>query len=289
MNGVRQQRYLIIGGAPKAGTTSLYKWLSDHPDVCASSLKETRFFIDEDYPIPCARRFNGANIEDYEGFYKYCSGGGSILRVEATPDYLYSTSALQIADLLPNARIVVVFRDPVERMMSWYRYAKQKRLIDESMSFNMYVETQIGATISSDTPTHWRALEQCRHEKYIAPFREKFGTRLLEIDFEQLRTNPRDVMSKICAFVSLSDEFYQGYDFVAENVSEAPRAGWVTRLYVPIRRRLAHGLHDRPLLLKIFRWPNKFIKRILGGSKKKAETVALTGDVDLVIRAYSKR
>ena len=44
-------RYLIIGGTTKAGTTSLHAYLSDHPQVCASSIKETRFFLDRDYPL----------------------------------------------------------------------------------------------------------------------------------------------------------------------------------------------------------------------------------------------
>lgn len=65
---VADHQYLIIGGTPKAGTTSLYKWLSDHPDVCPSSLKETRFFLDWDYPLSSSAQYNGKNLEQYAVF-----------------------------------------------------------------------------------------------------------------------------------------------------------------------------------------------------------------------------
>lgn len=63
------QLYLIIGGTTKAGTTSIFRYLSAHPDVCASSLKETRFFLDKDYPLPSTNRFNGSNLECYRVFF----------------------------------------------------------------------------------------------------------------------------------------------------------------------------------------------------------------------------
>ena len=44
-------RFLIIGGASKAGTTSMFSYLAEHPQICASHAKETRFFLDSDYPL----------------------------------------------------------------------------------------------------------------------------------------------------------------------------------------------------------------------------------------------
>jgi len=52
------REFLIIGGTSKAGTTSLYTYLADHPQICPSALKETRFFLDSDYPLPVSRCFN---------------------------------------------------------------------------------------------------------------------------------------------------------------------------------------------------------------------------------------
>ena len=57
--------YIIIGGTTKAATTSLYFYLADHPNVCASNIKETRFFLDADYPLPVKYRLEDG-LEKYE-------------------------------------------------------------------------------------------------------------------------------------------------------------------------------------------------------------------------------
>jgi len=51
MSEFAQKRFLIIAGQPKAGTTSLFDWMAQHPEITPSRLKETRFFLDPDYPL----------------------------------------------------------------------------------------------------------------------------------------------------------------------------------------------------------------------------------------------
>ena len=50
------ESFLIIAGASKAGTTSVFNYLANHPQICASVAKETRFFLDLDYPLPSELR-----------------------------------------------------------------------------------------------------------------------------------------------------------------------------------------------------------------------------------------
>ena len=71
----------VIGGTEKAGTTSVFDWLSAHPQVCASSRKETDFFRDgfTGDPVADARR--------YAGFFESCGGNKPVL-MEASPGYL---------------------------------------------------------------------------------------------------------------------------------------------------------------------------------------------------------
>lgn len=49
LNQFREKKFIIIGGTSKAGTTSLYRYLSDHPMISQSKLKETGFFLDGFY------------------------------------------------------------------------------------------------------------------------------------------------------------------------------------------------------------------------------------------------
>ena len=84
---------LIIGGAPKCGTSSLYFWLATHPEVFASKTKETFFFSDK------INRFNKEcncikhDISKYSKFFK--NAGNEKIRFEATAAYLYAENAIK--------------------------------------------------------------------------------------------------------------------------------------------------------------------------------------------------
>ena len=260
---VQNYRYLIIGGAPKSGTTSLYIWFAGHPAVCASSLKETRFFLDLSSDLPSADRFTGSNLQDYEAYFRNCTPDLSSVRIEASPDYLYSLTAVKIAHLLPQSRIVFILRDPVERMVSWYKFALQKDLIDQSMGFEDYVNAQIGLTVLPDTPIHLQALSQCCYENYLPAFRAAFGSRCLEIDFNDLKDNPDTVVAKICALIGLDDDYFAGFEFRKENASRVHHSARAVRLYNVIRRNVAQALRGNPRVANLLRTPNRVVKNLL--------------------------
>ena len=96
----------IIAGAPKSGSSSLYWWLSSHPEVCASKTKETHYFDDAVYP-----RFNASanyiehGLGRYEQFFEHCTQEAKVI-MEATPIYLYQENALQqLSSLEPKPKI----------------------------------------------------------------------------------------------------------------------------------------------------------------------------------------
>jgi hypothetical protein len=278
--------YLIIGGAPKAGTTSLFKWLSAHHEVCASSIKETRFFLDLDYPLPSAARFDGTNLDEYESFFAHCPAD-RYLRVDSTPDYLYSRNALRIAELLPQAKIVFLLREPVDRMVSWYKYARQRNLIDEKMGLDDYVKSQLGCPIASETPPHLRALDQCKYEKYLPAFRLAFGDRLMELDFEDIKRDPISVIKKICVFANIDPAFYEGFQFNAENVSRSARFPQLEAMYNNARRKLAYASHAHPRIKALLKIANKLIKKVLISESKQPPQPIISNDLAELIRTES--
>jgi hypothetical protein len=105
--------FMIIG-TQRGGTSSLYKYLEGHPDLRASIRKETEYF---------SRRF-GEGEGWYRAHFPLTLGpGGHRLGFEATPDYLfYPWAPERIAERLPDARFVVLLRDPVRRAYSHYRH-----------------------------------------------------------------------------------------------------------------------------------------------------------------------
>ncbi len=138
----------FIVGAPKAGTTSLYRYLAGCPGVYMSPIKEPCYFapemrlnfFDAKYQARAAER--GAGIvsewEDYLNLFR--NAGAASAAGEASVCYLWSRAAPErIASAVPHARIIMILRDPVERAFSQYLHGLTTGLIRGS--FAQQIET----------------------------------------------------------------------------------------------------------------------------------------------------
>jgi sulfotransferase family protein len=114
----------LIAGVPKAGTTALHAALVPHPDLYLSAVKEPKFFLSQGCPP-----MNGGPGDvqtyqehvwrraDYEALFDPAPPG--TLRGEATPFYLYDLTAHdRIRQLIPDAKLILLLRDPVDRAHS---------------------------------------------------------------------------------------------------------------------------------------------------------------------------
>ncbi|MEQ8717475.1 MAG: sulfotransferase domain-containing protein [Acidimicrobiales bacterium] len=110
----------VIIGAMKAATTSLYRWMTSHPQVMAGRRKEQHFFDSRQGP-------GGESFASYRlGFpalpamwARRLRTGGPVVTGEATPIYLFHEHVpARMAAVLPNVRLIVVLREPVDRAFS---------------------------------------------------------------------------------------------------------------------------------------------------------------------------
>jgi sulfotransferase family protein len=103
----------LIAGVQKGGTTALFDYLGDYPDVALSTVKEAHFFDDD------TRNWAAPNYDDYHAQFGEPSGRPC---GEATPIYTYWPGSLErIAAYNPAMRLIVVLRDPVQRAWSHWR------------------------------------------------------------------------------------------------------------------------------------------------------------------------
>jgi hypothetical protein len=106
---------LFIIGAPRCGTTSLFAALKQHPDVYTSVLKEPHFYATD---LP-AQPHTISDPEDYHRLFS--AAGEQRYRAEASVWYLYSHEApALISKAHPDARIVLLLRNPVDMLISLY-------------------------------------------------------------------------------------------------------------------------------------------------------------------------
>jgi hypothetical protein len=153
----------FIVGAPKAGTDLLYYQLDQHPQVYMSPLKEPNYFASEVrlhnfhpslrlqvergassmraylYADVLAKRFGGmiTNMSDYTRLFAAANSEAAI--GEGSVCYLWSrTAASGIADVLPEARIIIVLMDPAER--AFHQYLKSLSDGTVAHSFSEHLE-----------------------------------------------------------------------------------------------------------------------------------------------------
>jgi hypothetical protein len=116
---------VLIIGAPKAGTSALHAALAQHPQIYASPVKEPKYYMCWDAPPPAYRGPGDAHSNqewiwrraDYEALFH--GAPQDAVRLESTRFYLYLRGARRrIAEELPEAKLIVIIRDPIDRAYS---------------------------------------------------------------------------------------------------------------------------------------------------------------------------
>jgi hypothetical protein len=117
----------FVIGAPKAGTTALHGALAQHPQLFQSAVKEPKFYLCDGRRPPRSQQRGPGDAHsaqewvwrrrDYEQLFDPAPAG--MLRGESTPFYLYDLAAQRrIHDDVPQARLIAVIRDPIDRAYS---------------------------------------------------------------------------------------------------------------------------------------------------------------------------
>lgn len=136
--------FLIIG-AQKGGTTALYSYLRQHPAIGGPASKEVEFF--DRHFARGAAWYRGHFPTAVQRRYVERRRGGTFLAGEASPDYLsHPWAARRARSVVPDARLIVLLRNPVDRALS--AYAHEIAAGRETLSFRDALEQHAGDTES---------------------------------------------------------------------------------------------------------------------------------------------
>lgn len=233
---------LVIAGAPKCGTSSLHRWLDDHPAACGSRPKELFYLMDEGHPLRQGpHEHSRERVERYEQFFTHCSAAAQV-RFEATTHYVYQRTAREVlADLPTEPLVLFMLRKPAERVRSSFRFTKNNLAnISREMSFARYVEAVLNGNFDENVKQHFydpasahvlkRDVQYSRYVEPLAQWRKHLGeARMLIMLFEDMKKCPRSLMKQVAARVGIAPGFYDDYDFGAQNKSYRVRNKWVHR------------------------------------------------------------
>lgn len=225
--GFNRGRFFILG-APKCGTTSLARWLGEHPGVYMSPVKEPHFFSSD------LKNRTVTSERSYESLFSSADIERQIVG-EASTWYLFSRVAVKnILERSPNSRFIVMTRDPVEMAISLHHhnvrvlhedekdFVKAWALQGERIKGNRLprgcVEPnflQYGAACSLGAQVD-RLLE------YVAP------EQVLHISLEGMKQEPKKQYARVLEFLGCENDGRE--DFLAANEARGARSRFIQRV-----------------------------------------------------------
>jgi hypothetical protein len=249
---IRLPNFFLVG-APKAGTTSLYHYLDQHPQIYMSRIKEPHFFASEIREENCdpelrrgiardarnlreyldgpmrEKRFGGivAQWEDYLRLFAHAEGQTAL--GDGSVCNLWSpTAAERIAERIPDAKILVVLRDPAERAFSQYFHGVCNGAI--RWSFREHIERNLRYR-SREFCVHYPFLEFGLYAQQLIRYLDRFGKNVWIGFHEDFKTRPLDICRDICRFLGVSQEFSpdMGRRHLEAQVPRLAAIGWLRR------------------------------------------------------------
>lgn len=253
------QPNLFLIGAPKCCTSSLFDWLSQHPDIRGSKVKETFALIDPAHPL--ARRTGvAADSKDaYKRFFRQEDKDASF-RMEGTTHYFYDDHALQAIAAIPGARVILALREPASRVYSSFRYTKNNLArLKVDMSFSDYL-----LLLKNQEPLYprWcthpgsafvleRDIHYSRYQLFLSKWLSTMSPEnIFVVLMEDMIRHPYSVVSEIVSWLNLRPIPESDLESAAKNTTIVVNSKNVHRIalmlssMLPIPRQIKPGLKE---------------------------------------------
>lgn len=205
---------LIIIGAMKCGTTSLHSYLSLHPEIKMSRQKELDFFVDK-YNWP-------RGIDWYQSHFQ----GKAKIYGESSPNYSNYPRTPEVAprmyELIPQAKLIYLVRDPIVRMISHYVHKYSAGLE------NLPIEE---ALLAPSRPFYlYRSLYYWQLQQFLAYYQP---SQILVLAAEDLRQQTASTLRRVYEFLEIAPNFHTWYSKIQRHSSTRKRrktelGNWLT-------------------------------------------------------------
>lgn len=205
----------ILIGAQKAGSSSLYQWIGQHPDVSApESLKDVHYFTNDE--------LYNQGTTFFDKFYPSKIKEKIILH-GAVNYILFDKCAERLHRYDPNLKLILILRNPVNRAFSAYTYFKKQQHEKRSFKDALKQEQEIPYTTYKDV-SNLTYLEHGFYFKQLQHFIKYFDLENIHIVFyEELMADKKNKCAQIFKFLGVEIDFIP--DFIHKNKTGSVRSG----------------------------------------------------------------
>lgn len=212
---------IYIIGAQKCGTTTLFHWLSQHPQIYAHAYAKDYPFFSND------RTFYDGNAQ-FSSFAKDAFKDNLILGGEANA--MYAPLGIQrMRKIIPQAYLIAILREPVIRAYSAYTYAVERLM--ENRPFEQAISEELQELTYEPTDALQR--DYLGHGHYAQQLRQVFQyfpkERVRIVFFENLTTNPTIELKAIFEFLGIANDFIPNLS-IRNETKGSHRSKWLTKL-----------------------------------------------------------
>lgn len=243
MTRPRYPDFFLVGAA-KSGTTSLFRYLVQHPSIFIPRNKELHYFAD----LSVSRGGSYRTLDAYLRLFERCPD--EVRAGDASTSYLPSPSAAaRIREVRPDARILAVLRNPVDRAYSHYWH--QRVGFREEATFEQALEEE-PARIEAGLTYGFLYTRTGMYHEQLRRFTDAFGSRVRVYLFDDLRSDPAALCRDVFAFLEVDPDHPVDTSRVYLR-SGPPRSSALGRLLVkpfPGRRWLVRKWPHRMRVLK---------------------------------------
>jgi len=270
--------FLIIG-VQKSGTTSLYHYLNQHPQIGMSSMKEPHFFLAETlkkwqyYPGQKVRLWHNrvTSVQTYQKLFDPLGHQKAI--GEASVWYLYrSRAAAKIKHYLPEAKLIAILRDPAERCFSDYKQGLTFGYETRSDFYEAILADQ--ERFQSDPSATFHYVPQGFYYQQLKSYLKLFDHQQIRVYFyEDLKKNPEWMLRDIFRFLEVDVNFVpdisqkKNVSPVSYNLLEPKhkfcRTLGASELIIPENLSLQRPFKRTKAQLSHFALYNKLMRRLL--------------------------
>ncbi|MCC3425531.1 MAG: sulfotransferase [Microcoleus sp. PH2017_01_SCD_O_A] len=209
---LREPDFIIIG-SPRCGTTSLYKYITSHPQILPAANKEICFF---------SEHFN-KGLAWYQAHFPPPIDAHHFLTGEATPTYLtHPLAASRLHGCLPKVKLIVILRNPVDRALSHYqmlvRRGTESRTFEKAIDAELQLLADATETSLADK-SYWKDCHYIYKSLYVCSLKQWMNLfpreQFLILQSEEFYANPAATLSQVFNFLDLPD--YQLRDYKQYN------------------------------------------------------------------------
>ncbi len=241
----------FIAGAPKCGTTSMYAYLRQHPQIFMPFLKEPLFF-----GADLTHRYGRMQPAEYVALFRPARAEQIV--GEASAWYLYSeTAAREIHDVVPDAKIIVMLRDPIEVMHAQHsqlRFNRQEDIADFGEALAAEPRRLEGRNLPSGTFRRENLFyrRMVRFAEQLERYFDVFGRdRVHVVMYDDLKADTAAEYRRVLEFLEVDAKVEVTLE--PRNQSKRIRSSLIQRLVwdPPLVRRLAPLLRRFPIAHRI--------------------------------------